>query len=118
VVFAFVRELLSVEQSGAASTPINIALRDLIIPATSLADAGAQVRAERVSSGRFRGLHQYVTYATGGTLQTVEVVSMLSPRRDRVYVLIVRCTVQCFDANSGQITEVFDSLTFKEPRGQ
>jgi len=118
VVFAFVRDLLNVERQGTADTTINIALRDLVIPATSIADAGGDVRSERIGSGRFRGLHQFATYATGGTPQTVEVVSMLSPSRDRVYVLAIRCTEQCFDDNSGTINFVFDSLTFEEPHGQ
>lgn len=118
VAFAFVRRLLTVEQQGAADTTINIALRDLVIPATSITDAGGVVQAERLHVGAFRGLHQFTTYATGGTMQTVEVVSMLAPGKDRVYVLSVRCTEQCFDDNSGKINAVFDSLTFKEPRGQ
>lgn len=118
VVFAFVRKLLTVEQQGVADTAINIALRDVVIPATSIADGGGDVRTERLRVGVFRGLHQFATYATGGRLQTVEVVSMLAPGNDRVYVLSIRCSEQCFAENSGKINAVFDSLTFKEPRGQ
>lgn len=118
VVFAFTRELLTVEQQGAADTDINVALRDLILPTTSIQDAGADVRTERLTRNGFPGIHQFATYPSGGRTNTTEVMSVLAPSKDRVYVLVVRCTEQCFDDNSGTINDIFDSLTFKEPRGQ
>ena len=116
VVFAFVRELITVERQGVAGN-INRALRDLIIPATTLLDAGADVQSDAERQGSFRGLHQVATFTTGGALQTTEVVSMLAPGKDRVYVLVVRCSEACFSSNIGVINAIFDSLTFKEPRG-
>lgn len=118
VAFAFTRELLTVEQQGAADTDINVALRDLILPATSIQDAGADLQTERIARDGFRGIHQFATYPSGGRTNTTEVLSVLAPAQDRVYVLVVRCTDRCFDDNSGTINAIFDSLTFKEPRGQ
>lgn len=116
-VFAFVRDLLPVERQGIGSS-VNLALRDVVLPATALLDAGTEVQTERTSSGAFEGLHQFATFIAGGRRQTVEVVSMLAPGKDRVYVLMIRCTERCFSDNSGTINAVFDSLTFKETHGQ
>lgn len=115
VVWAMVRDLIDVEQQGIDD--VGAALADLVIPATELTDAGLDIRSEPVRSGKFRGIHQFATYATGGTLQTVEVVSVLSPQRDRVYTVMARCTEACFSDASGTIAAIFDSLTFKETRG-
>ena len=117
VIFAFVRDLIGVEQQGVGSN-MNSALHDIVIPASSIVSAGGSVETQQVRHGRFRGLHQFSTYATGGTLQSVEVVSMLAPGKNRLYVLSIRCDEQCFSKNIGTINAVFDSLTFKEPRGQ
>jgi hypothetical protein len=117
VVFAFVRDLITVEQQGIGAN-LNLALRDVIIPASSLLDAGADVQVDSERQGAFRGIHQVATFTTGGKLQTTEVVSMLAPSKNRVYVLMVRCTETCFSDNIGTINHIFDSLTFKEPRGQ
>lgn len=115
VVWAMVRDLIDVERQGIDS--VASALADLVIPATELTDAGLDIRSEPVRSGKFRGIHQFATYATGGALQTVEVVSVLSPERDRVYTVVARCTETCFADASGTIADIFDSLTFKETRG-
>ena len=117
-VFAFVRDLISVEQQSVTGSDINTALRDVVLPTTSIQDAGGDVRTERISDGDFRGIHQLATYAAGGSLSTTEVVTMLAPSKNRVYALLVRCSAACFDRNTGTINDVFDSLTFKERRGQ
>jgi hypothetical protein len=117
VVFAYVRELIGVEQQGIASDT-RTALQDIVLPASTILDSGGDVQTESWRCGGFSGLHQFATYATGGRMQTVEVVSMLPPGKDRVYVVVVRCSERCFTTNSGTINAIFDSLTFKEPRGQ
>ncbi len=113
-VFAFVRDLVGVEQQG-IGTNIPSALQDLIVPATKLAKAA--VTTQQWKRAGFVGIRQTATYVSGGELQSAEVVSMLPPKRNRVYVFVARCTQSCFDANSHQITAIIDSLTYKEPRG-
>jgi len=117
VVFAFVRDLLGVERQG-ITPDIGAALQDVVIPASALLDSGAGVRAEKWKRGAFTGLHQFATYSAGGRMQTVEVASMLAPGKDRVFVLVIRCSERCFSRTNGTINAVFDSLTFKEPRGR
>ena len=114
VVFAFVRNLLQVEQQGIAKD-ITGALQDLVVPASTLTQD--ELQTERLKRGDFRGIHQFATYPAAGALQTTEVVSMLSPGKDRVYVLLVRCSDACFSRNGGTINSIFDSLTFREQRG-
>lgn len=114
VAFAFVRDLVGVEQQ-AIGTDIPSALRDLVVPATSLASTA--VKTERLRRNGFAGIQQTATYVSGGALQTTDVVSMLPPKRNRVYVLVLRCTQGCFAANRDQLKAITDSLTFKEPRG-
>jgi hypothetical protein len=114
VVFGFVRDLVGVEQQG-IGTDVAGALRDVIVPATSLARAA--VVTQRWKRAGFTGIHQTATYVSGGALQTTEVVSMLPPKRNRIYALVARCSQTCFTANRDRINAVIASLTFKEPRG-
>lgn len=117
VVFAFVRDLIAVEQQGVGSD-ITAALQDLVIPATSIVTAGGTVRTETRTASGLTGISQRATYASGGVLQTVEVVSMLAPGKDRVYSLVARCTKACYARNSAVVEAIFQSLTFKEHHGQ
>ena len=114
IVFGYVRNLLQVEQQGIAED-IPSALQDVVIPASTLTQD--ELQTERLKRGDFRGIHQFATYPAAGALQTTEVVSMLSPGKDRVYVLLVRCSDACFSENGGTINAIFDSLTFREQRG-
>ncbi len=114
VVFAFVRDLVGVEQQG-IGTDVTAALRDLVVPATTLAKAA--VTTDHWDRAGFTGIRQTATYVSGGTLQTTEVVSMLPPKRNRVYAFVARCSQGCFSSNRASIRAIITSLTFKEPRG-
>ncbi len=116
IVYAFVRDLISQEQQG-IGTNVSAALRDLVLPATAIVDAGVPVEAERLKQAGFTGLRQTATYVSGGAMQTTEVVSMLNPQRSRVFVLVARCSVRCFTNHADEVRDIIDSLTFKESRG-
>lgn len=117
VLYAFVRDLIDVERQGIGSD-ITSALQDLVLPSTAILDNGGEVRTQAITRAGHRGIHQFATYASGGVMQTVEVVSVLATDQRRVFSVMARCTEQCFSDNSGAINAVFDSLTFKETRGQ
>jgi len=114
VAFAFVRDLLSVEQQGLGSG-IAAALQDLVIPASTLTQDELTTRS--VVHGALRGIRQTATYVTGGLKQTVEVESVLASSKQRVYVFMIRCTSACFSDNIPAINDIFTSLTYKEQRG-
>ncbi len=114
VVFAYVRDLVGVEQQGIGKD-VKAALRDVLIPASSL-PSGSVLTQTWTRSG-FTGIHQTGTYVSGGAMQTTEVVSTLPPARNRLYVFAMRCSESCYSAYGRDINAVFESLTFKEPRG-
>lgn len=113
IVFAFVRDLVSAEQSSIAGD-VPTALQDLVLPTSSL--PSGTVSRSVVTSSKFTGIRQRATYASGGALQTTEVLSMLAPRKDRVYAVVARCSARCFATNRSAISALFRSITFKEPR--
>lgn len=117
VVWAFVRDLIEIEQEGIADG-LAAALRDVVIPASSITAAGGEISVSRLRQGGFKGIHQLARYTLGGRDQTVEVTTMLSPDETRAYAVMIRCTTVCFDRHAASIGAVFDSLTFKETRGQ
>ena len=116
IVFAYVRDLLSQERQGVGND-VAAALKDVAMPATAVSDAGNPVETTTLKQAGFTGIRQRATYVSGGVMQTIDVVSMLPPKRDRLYVLLARCTARCYASQSAVIDALFDSLTFKEPRG-
>ena len=115
--YAFVRELLDVE-TRQVGKDIETALQDIVIPASSLLAAGVDVESVQWRQNGFVGVQQTATYPAGGGRSTVDVVSMLSPNRSRLYVLVLRCSETCFAENRKQFDEVIDSLKFEETSGQ
>lgn len=115
VAYAFVRDLLKVEQQ-ALDNNIADSLQDVVIPASALADAGVAVEAEQWRKNGFVGLRQQATYSTADGASTTEVVSMVSPKQNRLYVLVLRCSVDCFREHREDFSQIVDSLTFKESR--
>lgn len=113
--YAFVRDLLNVEQQQ-LGTDIPTSLQDLIIPATSLSDAGINVDTEQWRKNGFVGIHQRASYPTAAGSSTTEVVSMVSPKQNRLYVLVLRCSDDCYEVHRKDFTQIVDSLTFKESR--
>lgn len=117
IAFAFVRDLIEVEQQGIGDS-VAAALRDVVIPTTEIRAAGGDVTTTPVRQGAFRGIHQFARYTLGGADQTVEVTTVLSPDRARLHALVIRCSSTCFERSAADIDAVFDSLTLKETRGQ
>lgn len=117
IAFAFVRDLIEVEQQGIGDA-VAAALRDVVIPATEIKAAGGDVTTARFRQGAYSGIHQFARYTTGGADQTIEVTTVLSPGHDRLHALVIRCSSTCFERHADEIDAVFDSLTLKETRGQ
>lgn len=113
--YAFVRDLLDVEQQQLAND-IPTSLEDLIIPATELAGAGVEVTTEQWRKSGFVGIHQTASYPTAAGSSTTEVVSMVSPKKNRLYVVVLRCSTACYSIHQRDFTQIIDSLTFKESR--
>lgn len=115
--FAFVRDLLNVE-TRQIGDDIEMALQDIVLPTSSLLAAGVEVESTQWRQNGFLGIQQTATYPAGGGRSTVDVVSMLSPNRSRLYVLVLRCSETCFAENRTKFDDVIDSLKFEETSGQ
>lgn len=114
--YAFVRDLLNVE-TRQIGEDIETALQDLVIPASALLAAGVDVETTQWRQNGFVGIQQSATYPAGGGRSTVDVVSMLSPSRSRLYVLVLRCSADCYAEHQQDFDGVINSLTFEETRG-
>lgn len=115
-VFAFVRDLLDVEQRQVGED-VATALQDIVMPASSLVAAGVDISTQEWRKNRFIGIRQTATYPAGGGRSTTDVVSMLSPDKTRLYSIVLRCSEQCFDANRPAFAAIMQSLTFEETSG-
>lgn len=116
-VYAFVRDLLDVEQRQIGDD-IETSLQDIVIPASSLAAAGVDVDTTQWRQNGFVGIQQSATYPSGGAPAEVDVVSMLSPNKSRLYVVVLRCSVDCYNKHREDFAGVLNSLTFEETSGQ
>jgi hypothetical protein len=51
----------------------------------------------------------------GGGLSAFDQTAYVDPETRTVYVLLITCTVDCFEAHRSQIDQVLESWTIKEP---
>lgn len=117
IAYAFVRQLLDVEQ-GEITDDVTFALQDIVLPVTGLSEAGVDVDTRQWRKNGFVGIRQSASYPSGGVGSTVDVVLMLSPNRQRLYSLVLRCSESCFAGNRDDFEQIIDSLTFEETSDQ
>ena len=115
-VYAFVRDLLDVEQRQIGDD-ITSALQEVVLPVTLLVTSGVEIETRDWRKNGFVGIRQTTTYPAGGTRSTIDAVSMLSPNRQRLYSIVLRCSATCFAEHEQEFQGIMDSLTFEETSG-
>lgn len=125
IVYATVRRLPP-QQRGQVSFD---SLRDLLLPVTSAARANQTPQTsiftdfglidEQVltpGSG-IRGVHAVFRYRVqGGPPQTFDQTSYVNDDASKVYVLLVRCSAECYEQRRDEIEDVVSSFTVREDR--
>jgi hypothetical protein len=114
VVYASLRTLYPEEQPGASTA----ALRDLLVPVSSLGKAITITTDETLRQGSVTGVHLVFSYvpAVGRPEETIDQTAYLSDGSDAVYLLVVRCSTTCYAAHRDEITAVTSSYTIQEAR--
>ena len=109
-VFASLRNLFSQE------TPNDAALRDMIVPISTFGSSVQIDRDEKVSQGGAHGVHVVISYrsATDQMAETIDQTALLNGAKNAVYVLIVRCSSECYNKNRESISAVTGSFTIQE----
>ena len=114
VVYASLRSLYAEERAGATTE----ALKDLLVPVSTLGSAVRVTTDATVTQGSASGVHLVYSYAPGPGLpeETIDQTAYLSDGRDAVYLLVVRCTTTCYAAHRDEIATVTASYTIEEGR--
>ncbi|MFN8167211.1 MAG: hypothetical protein U0S36_00340 [Candidatus Nanopelagicales bacterium] len=94
------------------------ALRDMVVPVSTLGTQVKVVTDEKVSQGGASGVHLVFSYApeAGAPEQTIDQTAYLSEGNDAVYLLLVRCSTACYDNHRDEISTVTSSFTIQEGR--
>ena len=115
-VFASLRTMFQAESQGATTA----ALRDMVVPLSTLGSNVHIVTDEKISQGSARGVHVVFSYvpAAGGVEETVDQTALFSGGKGAVYLLLVRCSSDCYKKNRDAIDSVTASYTIQEdPNG-
>jgi hypothetical protein len=113
VVYASLRTLYQ-EESGV--TPA--ALRDMVVPVSTLGDQVRVLSDESVKQGTATGVHLVFSFTPKPGLpeETIDQTAYLSDGKKAVYLLVVRCTSDCYRTNADAIRSVTSSYTIQEGR--
>jgi len=117
--YASVRTLFTAEQEAAGADPSSV-LRDLVVSVSTLEASGrsdfALVTDEEISQGSFPGRHLVFRYreTPDGPEQTVNQTAFLDPNRTTLYLMMVRCSTECYNVHRTEIDSAVGSLTLKE----
>jgi hypothetical protein len=112
--YASLRTLYQAE----ASTASVKALRDLVVPVSTLGKQVTLVRDDTVTQGGAKGVHLIYRFtpSAGAPEETVDQTAYLSAGNDAVYLFLVRCTTACYDNHRDEIDSVTSSYTIREDR--
>jgi len=112
VVYASLRSLYSGETAGATSA----ALRDMVVPLSTLGAAVHVTTDDIMTQGKVTGVHVIFSYLPlpGTPAQTIDQTAYFSAGKDAVYLLVVRCSSTCYAAHRSEIASVVSSYTIQE----
>ena len=111
-VFASLRSLFDPEKSVATDA----ALRDMVVPLSTLGSSVTISKDVKISQGGAHGVHVVFSYvpASGGAEETIDQTALFSGGKNAVYLLLVRCSSTCFEQNRDAIDSVTASYTIQE----
>ena len=109
-VFASLRTLFQQEK------PTDEALRDMIVPISTFGDQVQIQTDSKITVGGAQGVHIVFTYQPAGkqVSETLDQTAVLSGAKSAVYLLVVRCSTECYNKNRDAITAVTASYTIQE----
>ena len=96
-------------------------LRDLVVPLTTWASGSDSTApslsvisdSEMVQRGG-RGIHTRFTFTNStGEDQTIDQSALISDDRSTLYLMIARCTSECFSKHEGEISQIVKSFTVR-----
>ena len=113
VVYASLRTLYQEE-----SAVTDASLRDMVVPVSTLGSKVEVRTDEKVTQGSATGLHLVFSFTPRDGLpeETIDQTAYLSEGKDAVYLLVVRCTSDCYRTNADAIRSVTSSYTIQEGR--
>lgn len=113
VVYASLRSLYQEESAVTADS-----LRDMLVPVSTLGSQVTVTTDEKVTQGSASGVHLVFSFTPKPGLpeETIDQTAYLSDGKDAVYLLVVRCTTDCYRTNADAIRSVTSSYTIQEGR--
>lgn len=119
VAFVRVRELFSDEANGASYN----SLRDIVEPVTEWINNPTEstpvfdILDDRVVVQKgARGVRTVFSFTVNNISQTIDQTSLISTDRNKIYVLVMRCTTQCYNKHMKLISKIADSFTVRGAR--
>lgn len=98
-------------------------LRDAIFPITKWGSDPSQAHFtsivdEEISFKGASGVHSRYSFSQGSeSLQVVDQSALLSPDRNTLYLLVVRCSQSCYQQNQKVMEAISASLVIRGARG-
>ncbi|HET9442541.1 MAG TPA: hypothetical protein VFO65_04415 [Acidimicrobiales bacterium] len=92
-------------------------LREQLLPYSTWVESGVakqQKREDLEQEGGFRGQRTVFTLTDDKGVYMVDQTAFVDRSTTRVYLLIIGCKAECYQAHESEITEVARSLTLKE----
>jgi hypothetical protein len=101
-------------------------LRDLVLPVTAAARSAAASSktfsdfnlvsdSELTPESGFSGVHQVFQYRVGGgPLQTFDQTAYTNKEKNKVYLMLLRCSSECYQARRSELDSVVASFTVQE----
>lgn len=59
------------------------------------------------------GVHSVYNYKFGDVVQTFDLTALVDDKHSRLYLLLLRCTAQCYSARQAELQEIVSSFTVR-----
>ena len=119
VVFARFRDLFPEERN---SISLN-SLRNIILPVTEFLDGTIEntrnfqlIDDQEVVDKGGRGVNLIYSFDFEGVNETINQTALYSNDQSKIYLLIARCTTECYNKNSQEISKIVESFTVRGAR--
>ena len=119
VIFARFRDLFPEERN---SISLN-SLRNVILPVTDLLEGNIEntrnfqlIDDQEVVDKGGRGVNLIYSFDFEGVNETINQTALYSTDKSKIYLLIARCTTECYNKNIDQIEKIVKSFTVRGAR--
>lgn len=119
VVFARIRDLFPEERNAISFN----SLRNIILPVTSYLDGSQEnnrnfqlLDDQEVIEKGGKGVNLVFSFDYDGVNETVNQSALISNDQNKIYLLIVRCSTECYNKNIKTINEIVKSFTVRGAR--